>query len=399
MLPRDLARLSFSAIVAQRLRSLLTTLGIAVGIAAVALLTAIGSGIHHYILAEFTQFGTNLVAINPGRSTTFGISTGVFGTVHPLTLEDSRALKRVPHVTGVVPFVQGNAEVETHDRRRRINVFGTSAEADEVFRLKTLIGRFLPADDADNPRQFAVLGSKTRQELFGEHNPLGQRIRVGGERYRVIGVMEPKGQMLGIDLDDSVYIPTANALRLFNRDSLMEIDLIYREGAPVDEVVAGIKRILGARHGREDFTITTQQQMLDVLGNILDVLTFAVGALGGISLFVGGIGILTIMSIAVNERTREIGLLRALGARRRQVMGLFLAEAVVLAAVGGMAGLLLGIGGAYLLNALVPALPVHASWGYLLAAELLAVLIGILAGVEPARRAARLDPVQALRAE
>ena len=235
--------------------------------------------------------------------------------------------------------------------------------------------------------------------MFGERNPLGQRIRVGGERYRVIGVMEPKGQMLGIDLDDSVYIPTANALRLFNRDSLMEIDLIYREGAPVDEVVAGIKRILGARHGREDFTITTQQQMLDVLGNILDVLTFAVGALGGISLFVGGIGILTIMSIAVNERTREIGLLRALGARRRQVMGLFLAEAVVLAAVGGMAGLLLGIGGAYLLNALVPALPVHASWGYLLAAELLAVLIGILAGVEPARRAARLDPVQALRAE
>ncbi len=399
MRSRDLAKLAFAAIVSQRLRSLLTALGIAVGIAAVVLLTAIGSGVHRYVLAEFTQFGTNLVAINPGRSTTLGISTGVFGTVRPLTLDDTLALQRVPHATGVVPFVQGNAEVETLDRRRRVNVFGTSADFDEVFRMKTRIGRFLPSDDMEHARQFAVLGSKTRAELFGDRNPLGQRIRVGGQRYRVIGVMESKGQMLGIDLDDSVYIPTANALALFNRDSLMEIDLIYREGAPVDEVVAGIKRILIARHGREDFTITTQEQMLDVLGNILGVLTFAVGALGGISLFVGGIGIVTIMSIAVNERTREIGLLRALGARRQQVMGLFLAEAVVLAAIGGVAGLLLGVGGAYLLSALVPALPAHASWAYVLTAEALAIVIGVMAGVVPARRAAGLNPVDALRAE
>jgi len=205
--------------------------------------------------------------------------------------------------------------------------------------------------------------------------------------------------VLGMDFDDTVYIPAARALSLFNRDSLMEIDLLYEEGANVDEVVAGIKRILINRHGREDFTITTQQQMMDVLGNVLNVLTFAVAALGSISLVVGGIGIFTIMTIAISERTGEIGLLRALGAESGQVQMLFLGEAVVLAGIGGLAGLLLGIGGAQLLTVAIPGLPVHTPWEYVLIAEALALIIGIIAGVIPARRAAKLDPVEALRAE
>jgi putative ABC transport system permease protein len=174
---------------------------------------------------------------------------------------------------------------------------------------------------------------------------------------------------------------------------------LYEEGADVDEVVAGIKRILGNRHGREDFTITTQQQMMDVLGKVLNVLTFAVAALGSISLLVGGIGIFTIMTIAISERTGEIGLLRALGAESGQVLSLFLGEAVVLAGIGGLAGLLLGIGGAQLLTLAFPELPVHTPWLYVLIAEALALLIGIIAGVVPAQRAARLDPLEALRAE
>jgi putative ABC transport system permease protein len=202
-----------------------------------------------------------------------------------------------------------------------------------------------------------------------------------------------------MDLDDTVYIPAARALELFNRDGLMEIDLLYEEGVKVEEVVASIKRILINRHGREDFTITTQQQMLDVLGNVLNVLTFAVGALGGISLLVGGIGILTIMTIAVTERTGEIGLLRALGAERRQILSLFLGEAAVLAGLGGLAGLVLGAGGAQLLTMAVPHLPVHTPWSYVVAAEVLAVVIGLVAGVVPARRAAKMDPVEALRTE
>ena len=399
MLLRDFSKLSFSAVATQRLRSMLTILGIAVGIGAVVLLTSIGEGIHRFVLAEFTQFGTTIIGINPGKATTFGTPLGIMGTVRPLSINDAEALRRVPYARAVVPATQGNAEVKAGDRRRRTMVFGMGPDMPEAFSMKVRLGQFLPHDDPRTPRAFAVLGAKVHEELFGDANPLGQHIRVGNDRYRIVGVMESKGQVLGMDLDDTVYIPAARALELFNRDGLMEIDVLYEEGANVDEVVAGIKRILTSRHGREDYTITTQQQMLDVLGNVLNVLTFAVGALGGISLLVGGIGILTIMTIAVTERTGEIGLLRALGAERNQILTLFLGEAAVLAGIGGLAGLIIGAGGARLLHLAVPDLPVHTPWSYVLLAEVLAVLIGLLAGVVPARHAARLDPVEALRAE
>ena len=238
-----------------------------------------------------------------------------------------------------------------------------------------------------------------REELFGEFNPLGEFVRIGGYRYRVVGVMESKGQMLGFDLDDTVYLPTARAMELFESESLLEIDLLYADDAPVTEIVASVERLLMNRHGADDVTITTQQQMLDVLDSILGMLTLAVGGLGAISLVVGGIGILTIMTIAVRERTREIGLIRALGATQRQIMNLFLGEAAVLAGLGGVGGLILGIGGAQLLHFAIPALPVHTPLQYVLLAEGLAIVIGLIAGGLPALRAARMTPVDALRAE
>lgn len=396
---REFLTLTLGSVVAHGMRSALTALGIAIGVAAVVLLTSIGEGVHRFVLAEFTQFGTTLIAVNPGRATTHGISVGVFGSTRPLTLGDAQALRRIPHALAVVPVVQGNAEVESATRRRRTTVLGVGPDMPRAFRFKTAAGQFLPPDDPSAPRAFVVLGSKVRQELFGSANPLGKRVRIGGDRYRVIGTMESKGQILGFDLDDAVYIQAARALEMFNREGLMEIDLLYREGVRESEVVAALRRILTARHKREDFTITTQQQMLDVLGSVLNVLTFAVAALGGISLVVGGVGILTIMIIAVRERTPEIGLLRALGARRVQILWLFLGEAAVLAGLGGLLGLALGTGGAALLQFGLPALPVHLSWRFLLLAEAIAIVIGVLAGVLPARRAARLDPVAALRAE
>ena len=396
---RDFIHLAGTSLVARRLRSVLTALGIAVGIAAVVLLTSIGEGVHQYVLSEFTQFGTTLVGINPGRTTTHGASMGVFGTERPLSIEDAEALKQLPFVEAVVPFVQGNAEVEAGNRRRRTTIYGAGPQMPEAFRMHVNSGEFLPDDDPTAPRALAVLGSKLRQELFAHSNPLGKRITIGGNRYRVIGVMEPKGQVLGFDLDDTVYIPAARALELFNRETLFEIDVMYRSTAKVENVVRGIKRTLINRHGREDFTITTQEQMLDVLGSILNVLTFAVAAIGGISLLVGAIGIVTIMTIAVNERTSEIGLIRALGARQSQVLALFLGEATVLAAIGGLAGLITGLGIAGLLRFALPELPVQIPWTYVLMAEVLAVVLGIIAGILPAQRAARLDPVAALRAE
>ena len=381
------------------MRSFLTALGIAVGIASVVLLTSLGEGLHRFMLAEFTQFGTNLIGINPGRVTTHGISGGLISNVRPLSIEDSQALARIPQVVDVVSVVQGNAAVESGKKQRRTTIYGIDPAAPEVLKLQVAAGRFLPDDPPRAARAFAVLGSKVRDELFGTGQALGKRIRIGSERFRVIGTMESKGQMLGFDLDDAVYIPTAKALAMFNRESLMEIDVLYEEGSSAEEIASRIRKVLTARHGSEDFTITTQEKMLEVLGSILNILTLAVGGLGGISLLVGGVGILTIMTIAVNERTNEIGLLRALGSEKNQILGIFLGEAVVLALIGGLAGLVLGMGGAWLLGFLVPALPTHTSWAYLFAAELLAAAVGLLAGVLPALRAAALNPVDALRSE
>lgn len=399
MLINDSAKLAIVALSGQRMRSFLTALGIAVGIASVVLLTSIGEGIHKFVLSEFTQFGTNLIAVSPGKTTTAGMSGAIISNVRPLSIDDALALERIRKVLGVVPFVQGNAPVEFGKRSRRTYVFGVGSQVPAVWQMKVSMGRFLPDDDPRMARAFAVLGSTVKDELFGLLNPLGRRIRIGGERYRVIGVMESKGQMLGFDLDDAVYIPTNRALGMFDRESLMEIDLLYAAGSRLNEIVKRVKALLIDRHGTEDFTITTQEQMLDVLGSVLNILTLAVGALGGISLLVGGVGILTIMTISVNERRAEIGLLRAIGAGRGQILSLFIGEAVVLASIGGLAGLMIGTGGAWLLGIFVTALPTHTPWLYVILAEILAALIGLLAGVLPAYRAANLDPIEALRAE
>jgi len=395
----DFLHLPSTSLTAHRLRSVLTALGIAVGIAAVVLLTSIGAGLQRFVVSEFTQFGTNIVSVSPGRTSTQGVSVGVFGTVRPLTIDDANALARLPRVQMTDPAVSGNAEVAAGGRARRVMVVGVGPNFAPAFKLRVPVGRFLPQEDADQARAFAVLGATLRKELFGDANPLGERVEIGGSRYRVIGVLESRGQVLGMDLDDAVYIPAARALELFNREGLMEIHVIHEPDANVDALVESIRATMIARHGREDVTITPQQKMLDVLSSVLGVLTFAVAALGGVSLLVGGVGILTIMTISVAERTGEIGLLRALGARRRQILLLFLAEAGLLAAAGGLSGLALGIGLAQLLSALFPALPVSTPWTYALLAEAIAVAIGIAAGVMPASRAARLDPVEALRAE
>ncbi len=399
MLFADALQLAFRAVTAQRLRSFLTLLGIAVGIASVILLTSIGEGIHRFVLGEFSQFGTNVITATPGKTKTGGSASGLPSSARPLSLEDAAALVRLPNVVAVTPNVRGNAEVEGNGRTRRTLVYGVNADSRIVFRSTVRSGQFLPVEDAGSARAFVVLGAKVKEELFGSESPLGQRLRIGGLHFRIIGVMEPKGQFLGIDLDDTAFIPAGRAQELFNREGVDEINIAATEGVPSAIVAERIRRHLVERHGREDFTLITQEEMLKTLSNILNVLTMAVGALGGISLLVGGVGIVTIMTIAVSERTGEIGLLVALGAPRRTILALFLGEAVALSALGGFLGLLLGVGLAQLIHLALPALPVHTPLSFVVLAELVAIAIGLAAGVLPARRAARLDPVEALRTE
>ena len=396
---RDIVAFTTYSLMSHKLRSLLTMLGISVGLMAVIILTSIGEGLHKYIIAEFTQFGTTLVTVNPGKTDTMGMSMGVFGSERPLTIEDAEAISRLPFSQSVVGLIQGNAEVEGNNRSRRTTVYGSGVDFPSVFKMPLALGTFLPPDNPLAPRAFAVLGSKVRTELFGHANPIGQRIRIGGDRYRVVGVMQSKGQVLGFDLDDTVYIPLARGLEMFNREGLVEIDVLYNPDTPENKVVESIRELLIARHGREDFTITSQQQMLDVMGSILDIITFAVAAIGSISLLVGGIGIITIMTISVSERTAEIGLLRALGAMHHQILTLFLTEAVVLSAIGGIAGLSIALLLLEIARLALPGLPIHITWNYVLAAEFAAISIGLIAGVLPAKSAAQLDPVESLRNE
>lgn len=398
MLLGDWSKWVLKAVTTSRLRTALTALGIAIGIAAVALLTSIGEGIRVYMLESFSQFGTHLIAVTPGKTSTQGIGS-LLKSVRPLTIEDSQALSRLPQVKQVVPVVQGTGRIEAGQFARDTEIFGVGHQAAEAWRFNVAIGRFLPPDDPRTARAYAVLGHKLKQELFGADNPLGQFIRVGGMRHRVIGVMESKGQLLGFDLDDVVYIPTGRALELFNKEGLMEIDVVFNPAVTSAQMSRRIKNLLLQLHGREDFTLFTQEDMLDTLDNILTVIKFAVAALGGISLVVGGVGVLTIMTTSMRERTPEIGLLCALGITQRQILVLFLGEAVFLALLGGILGLVIIFIVFVALRLGAPDLPLTFYPTYLFLSLLLSCAVGLLAGIAPARMAAKQNPIDALRAE
>ena len=397
---RELVLLALRAVRAHRLRSALSMLGIAIGIAAVILLTSLGEGARRYIVDQFAQFGTNVLAINPGKNETIGIPGMLGGTTQKLSLDDAEALRRIPGVVEVVPIAFGMARVEGGGRGRSVVVYGCTPELSEVWRWKIRAGNYWPGGDPRRGATMAVLGPTLKRELFGEREALGEFVKIAGTRFRVTGIMEPKGQMLGFDLDDAAFIPVARAMKIFNLDELGEIDLIFTNSQVLDQVEEGVRQLLTERHdGKEDFAITTQAAMLESFGNIMDVITVALAAIAGISLVVGSIGILTMVWIAVGERTNEIGLLRSIGATRRQVQMVFLSEAIVLGLLGGLFGLGLGLGICALLRAVMPGLPVHTPLRYVAAALAVSIATGVLSGVMPARRAASLDPVESLRAE
>ncbi len=397
---RDILRLAWQAVWFHRQRSALTMLGILIGIASVILLTSIGEGVRVYVLSQFTQFGTTLVAIAPGRIETTGLPGALGTTIHPLTLADAAALERVRGVERVVPVIAGTAPVEQGGKTRNTFVYGVTAAAPDVWRMRVRGGRFLPVADSDQTAPVAVLGPKLKRELFGEANCLGEHVRISGERFLVIGLMEPKGQFLGFDIDDSAYIPVASAMQMFNRDALHEIDVLVANASMIDSVAGRMRNLLIERHGQEeDFTITTQTGMLETLDRIIRIVSLAVGGIGAISLLVGSIGILTILWISVNERTSEIGLARAVGATSSQVLWLFLSEAALLSTLGGILGVATGLGLAQVLHYYVPALPVQTPVEYVFLALVTSLAVGIASGLLPARRAASLDPVVALAAE
>lgn len=396
----DLCAFAFGALRAQRLRTALSVLGIAVGVGAVILLTSIGEGARSYVVSEFTQFGTNLLQVTPGKTETIGIPGVLGGTTRKLTLEDAQVLRRIPGVERVVPVVMGQARVHAEGRGRSVYVMGVTAEALEVWKIGVRTGHFLPGGDARRGGEGVVLGPTLAREIFGDEPALGRRVRIGAWHLRVLGVTERKGRLLGFDMDDIAYVPVATGMRLFDLDELIEIDVAFQHEGMTERVVADVRRALTERHsGHEDFTVLTQAQMLGVFDAVLRVVTLAVSGIAGISLVVGAIGILTMLWIAVGERTGEIGLLLALGASPHLIQRVFLIEALVLATLGGLVGVAGGLGLAFALGLVLPGLPVEPAPLHVGLAALVSFLVGLISGVAPARRAAHLDPLEALRAE
>jgi len=377
---------------------LLTVLGFAIGIAAMVLLSSLGEGLRRYVLNEFSQFGSHIVAVTPGKTETHGLS-GLISTTRPLTLEDAQAISRLPGVEKTVPVVMGTSQVETMGLSRYTNVAGVGPQAAQAWNLTVAAGTFLPQEDLNRARSFAVLGSDLKEELFGHRNALGEYVHIGGNRFRIVGVMAPKGDFLGTDLDDMIYIPANKTLQMFNRTSLMEIDIYYSPSMAVEDISKRIKNLLIRRHGFEDFTIVTQDEMLETMDNILRILKFAGGGLGAISLLVGGVGITTILTITVTERVNEVGLLRALGGTRSQIRNLFLSEAIALGFVGGFCGVFTIVLFVLIAKLFFPALPIGLELGIIFMALLLSMMIGLIAGIKPAMNATRLSPIDALRSE
>ncbi|MGD8709719.1 MAG: ABC transporter permease [Ectothiorhodospiraceae bacterium] len=394
----DVLRFSAGALTGYRVRTALMLLAMAIGVAAVVVLTGLGEGARRYIAGEFAALGSNLIIVLPGRNETAGGAPPVVGaTPRDLTLDDAEALLQSPAVARIAPLNVGEASVSHGSLSRNSVVLGTTADYARVRELDIASGRFLPPEEFRRASPVAVLGATVRDEIFGHENAIGRWIRIGDRRFRVVGIMRQRGQSLGVDMDEVAIIPVAAAQALFNTPSLFRIMVQARDRALIPRAQDDIRRIIRERHeGEEDVTVITQDSMLAAFDRILRALTFTVAGIAGVSLIVAGILIMNVMLIAVSQRTAEIGLLRALGASARRILVLFLSEAALLAACGALMGLLMGYGGSWLVHRLIPALPTTPPLWAVAAATGIAVGTGLVFAWLPARRAARLDPVAAL---
>jgi putative ABC transport system permease protein len=395
--PIDVIEFSWTALTRHRRRSLLSVLGITVGVASVVVLTAGGEGAQRFVAQEFASLGTNLLMVMPGRNETTGALPGVGGVPNDLTLGDVRAIRReLRGVRLVVPSAIGNDTVANGERRRQVAVVGTTAGFREVRKLQMAAGRFLPANDLERGTAIAVIGSKVARELFGTENPVGRVLRVGGWRMRVVGVVASKGRQLGIDIDDMVMVPVATAMRIFDLSSLGTIYIETHSHADVDLMKKKVLALLAERHGEDDVSVITPDTVLGALNEILVALTLAVAGIGAIALAVAGLGVMNLMLVSVSERTVEVGLLRAIGATRKQVQRLFFVEAVLLSLCGAVIGIGLGWAAVQVFVAFYPGFPASPPAWAVASVLVVALAGGAVFGVLPARRATDLDPVDAL---
>ena len=395
----DLLHLASESLFRARLRSVMMLIAMAIGVAAVVVLTSLGEGARRYVTGEFQALGTDLLIVLPGRSETTGVQPGLFAgeTPRDLTLDDARALGRIPGIERIAPLVIGSAPVSAAGLSREVPVVGSTADFYYVRKLSMGQGHFLPPGEYDRDMAVCVLGSKVATELFPGRGAVGGSVRIGDRRFRVIGVLGDSGRAIGFDLQELVIVPVSSAQQVFNTESLFRILIQATDHDGILRTRAAVLEAIKARHqGEEDVTVITQDAVLATFNRIFTALTLTLAGIASISLGVAGILIMNVMLVAVSQRTAEVGLLKALGARGRQITALFLAEAILLSIAGALAGLVVGHLANLVIGRLYPALPVGApAWAVVLAL-VIAVASGVVFGLMPARRAARLDPVVAL---
>jgi putative ABC transport system permease protein len=387
-------RVALDALRANRMRSLLTMLGVVIGVAAVVALVAIGTGAKRQVEQQVEGLGSNLLIVVPGR-----LTSNTAPAVSTMSLDDVDAVSRVVGDRSRVAVTISTGEtVRSGTRSSFASVQGVLETTPTVFVRRLDRGSYLTRSDVNTARRVAVLGATIADRLFGDRNPVGRQVTVAGVRFRVIGTFEPLGQSLGVDRDSEVHIPVTAAQRLLGIDRIDALAVRAPDRERIDALGVAIVDELVRRHPEQEFSAVTQEQILGVLGDILGVLTGVLAAIAGISLLVGGVGVSNIMLVSVQERTREIGLRKAVGARPRDIGLQFLLEAVLLTTLGGVTGMGLGVSAALLVDRLSP-VPAAITWWSLALAFGVSAAVGIAFGVLPAQRAGRLDPVVALRTE
>ena len=395
----DLIRFARDAATGNPLRASLLVLAMAIGVAAVVVLTALGDGARRYVMNEFSSLGSNLVIVLPGRSQTGGFNPGnaITNTTRDLTIDDAQALQRASAVSRVAPLAIGTSEISAGGKLREVMVAGTVSQYTQVRQLALAQGRFLAPGDWRRGAAEAVIGSKVRDEIFGSAPALGQLVRIGDRRFRVVGILGSSGQGLGMNTDELVFVPVSMAQAMFNSNTLFRILVEATGREAIDAAKQQVADIIQLRHeGEQDVTVITQDAILATFDRLLGALTLGVAGIAAISLAVAGILVMNVMLVSVSQRTAEIGLLKALGATGGRIRLLFLAEASMLSLTGAVAGYVLGQLGAALIRYLYPTFPAYPPDWAVVAGLATALVTGILFGVLPARRAAELDPVQAL---
>lgn len=394
----DSVSFSFHALAAHRSRTSLMLLAMSIGVASVIVLTTLGESARLYVVGQFASLGSDMLIVMPGRAETTGAMPPMLGEIpRDLTLEDSLALYRDRSIEYVAPMLVGSAPVSNKQLERELMVIGSTPEFFKVRKLTMLRGKFLPVGDPNRASQICVLGEKAKTELFGTNRAVGQWVRINDRRFRVIGVLKSAGAALGAGLNDVAIVPVAAAQALFDSESMFRVLVQAKNRESIPKAQSAMKKILRERHdGEDDVTIIQQDALLATFDRIFTALTLTVAGVAAISLGVAGVLIMNVMLIAISQRTHEIGLLKAVGANRHQIIRFFLVEAALLAGFGATLGLLVAYLAAYIIGQTLPSFPLSTPIWSPIVAVFTAIATGLIFGLLPARNAAELNPVTAL---